>query len=69
MEPFNLDVKPLCGTFMRNLYVKLLSGTFMTNLFAKRLCGTFMWNFGDLNHSVEPFSGILEAIFVEPGKL
>ena len=31
----------------------------MTNLFVKRLCGTFMWNFGNLNHSVEPFSATL----------
>ena len=65
---WNLALKPLCGTFTRNLYVKLLSGTFMTNLFAKRLCETFMWNFGDLNHSVEPFSGTLEPLFVEPWK-
>ena len=38
----------------------------MTNLFVKRLCGTFMRNFRDLSHSVEPFSGTLEPIFVEP---
>ena len=63
----NLALKPWCGTFTRNLYVKLLSGTFTTNLFAKRLCETFVWNFGDLNHSVEPFSATLEPLFVEPG--
>ena len=45
--------------------MKLLSGTFMTNLFAKRLCGTFMWNIGNVNHSVELFSGTLEPLFVE----
>ena len=31
----------------------------MTNLSVKHLCGTFMWNFGNLNHSVEPFSAKL----------
>ena len=76
---FDLYLEPLCGTFLpwcgtliRNLhveplrgnrYVKLFSATFMTNLFAKRLCGTFMWNFGNLNHSVEPFSGTLEPLW------
>ena len=66
---WNLDLKLLCGIFTRKLYVKLLSGTFMTNLFAKRLCGTFVWNIGNLNHSVELFSGTLEPLFVEPGNL
>ena len=37
----------------------------MTNLFTKHLCGTFMWNFGNLNHSVEPFYGSLKPAFVE----
>ena len=66
---WNLDLKPLCGTFTRNLHVKLLSGTFMTNLFAKCLSEIFMRNFGDLNHSVAPFSGTLEPVFVEPVNL
>ena len=45
----------------------------MTNLFAKRFCGTFIWNFGSLNHSVEPFSrpfepfcGTWKLVRVEP---
>ena len=58
---WNLDPKPSCGTFTRNLYVKFLSGTFMTNLFAKGLCGTFTWKFRDS----ESFSGTLEPLFVE----
>ena len=39
------------------------------SLDAKPLSGTFMWNFGNLNHSVEPFHGTLEPVSVEPGNL
>ena len=55
---WNLDLKPLCGTFTRNLYTEPLCEVFIRNLhakpFAKRFGRTFMWNFGNLNHSVEP---------------
>ena len=71
---WNLDPKPLCGTFMRNLYVKLLFGTGRPNLLAKRLCETFLWNLGTFICGtwelvrVEPLSGILGnlTLYVEP---
>ena len=69
---WNLDPKPsMCNLYaeITEIFEKLVSGTFVTNLFAKGLCGTFMWNFGNLNHSVEPFSGTFELLFVGPGNL
>ena len=76
VEPFNLDVEPWCETFLRNLFaepLKKLCEVFIQNLhdksFATCLCGTFMWDFGNLSHSVEPFSGNLKPEFVEPRNL
>ena len=71
---WNLDLKPLCGTFTRNLSVKFLSGTFMTNLsrnvYVENLyvelrepelfCGTFLRNRGTF------ICGTWELVKVEP---
>ena len=76
LKPLNLYVRPILmwnveprsetfmcssGTFMRKSLCEVLSGTFMTTLM------NFMWNFGNLTHSVEAFSGTLDPLFVEPG--
>ena len=54
---WNLDPKPSCGTFLPNLHDKPFCETFMW---------TFMWDFGNLNHSVEPFPATLGLVRVEP---
>ena len=67
---WNLDLKPLCSTFTRNLYVKFFSGAFMTNLVLQTsrtwiiLWSLSLWKLV----RVEPFCGTWGnlTLYVEP---
>ena len=67
---WNLDLKPLCGNF----YVEPLCEAFIRDLHDKPFCETFiMWNLYVEHREPESFcgtfSGTLEPLLMEPGKL